>query len=298
MKQIAFRLSAYSGVQPKSWTTGVKLCRKLNDRGIATTIGKFSKDGDKPEEIAYEYCQCSRYMKAENIDKSFYLSLKPPALKFEASHFKRIADVALKNGHSIHFDSHGHHLAEPTLKILKHALNNFGAVDERVGGWQFGLTLPARWRRSLRDARWAVENGVRVRIVKGEFKADNPSEEMEPHNGFLRLVEVLSGSLPEIAIATHDTKLAEKAISLARRNGTKVELELLFGMPMPELIGLKRETFVPLRLYVPYGETLLLYIVQHLIKNPRKLMRPNLIEAFGAYQSKAYRICPHYGDNI
>lgn len=290
LKQIAWKLGKIYAIDPKSCSKGIEICKKLHNHGISTTIGKFSKDGDMPEEIVRECLQCTTSLKSAFTKNNFYLSLKPPAFQFNPDHVKNVAAVALKNGHGIHFDSHDHILAEPTLQLLKQLIRHTGVKKDRTGKWHYGLTLPSRWKRSLSDARWAVKKGIRVRLVKGEFKAERSYDEMDPIKGYLTLVDRLAGSVPEIAIATHDCRLAKEAIIRARKNGAKVQLELLFGMPSIRMVALSKKMCVPLRFYVAYGDTLLLYGIRHHLTTPYKLFRPDAMEVFGSHKRKFNKI--------
>jgi proline dehydrogenase len=157
-------------------------------------------------------------------------------------------------------------------------------------GWRFSLTLPSRWKRSQADAQWASEMGVRVRLVKGEFRASSSSGETDPREGFLLLVDRLAGHVPEIAVATHDYPLAREAIARCMRSGTHIELELLFGIPASNMIKLSREMAIPLRFYVPYGDTLLVYGIRHFITYPHKLFRPDSLQVISSSSSKLARI--------
>lgn len=290
LKRIAWKLGALYTIEPKSYSKGIEICQTLRSHGIYTTLGKFSKDGDAPEKIVHEYQQCSASFKSHSVKNSFYLSLKPPALQFNLRHLKNIAIVALNNGHGIHFDSHDHILAEPTLQLLKHLMEYIGSSKDSTSNWHYGMTLPSRWKRSLSDAQWAVKNGIRVRLVKGEFKAMHSYDEMNPNKGYLTLTDRLAGSVPEIAIATHDYRLAKEAITRAGKNGAKVQLELLFGMPSARMIALSKEMHVPLRFYVAYGDTLLLYGIRHHLTTPYKLVRPDVMQVLGSHKAKLNKI--------
>lgn len=263
----------------------------MRSGGISTTIGKFSKDGDDPDLIVGEYQKCSTSLK-NGLRKAgnFYLSLKPPALEFNFNHVKSIAATAFRNGHGVHFDSHDHILAEPSLQLLKKLMAHTGYDLNRSMQWHFGLTLPSRWKRSLSDAHWAAENGIRVRLVKGEFKARHSSDEMDPQKNFITLIDYMAGGVAEVAIATHDYNLARKAIARARKNGTKVELELLLGMPSTQLVALSKEMQVPLRFYVAYGDTLTIYAIRHFLLHPEKMMRPGFTEALNTHRAKLSKI--------
>jgi hypothetical protein len=67
-------------------------------------------------------------------------------------------------------------------------------------------------------------------------------------------------------------------------------LELLFGMPMGKMISLSREMGVPVRFYVPYGDTLLIYGIRRFLANPHKLLRPDFLEVVSGHKSKLARI--------
>jgi proline dehydrogenase len=286
LKQIILKWGARVPIDPATCSRGVALCHMLHDHGIPATIGKFSRNGDSPETIVSEYQFCSIAMRSASHENSFYLSLKPPALQFDPRRTVSICNLALQNGHGVHFDSHDHDLQGPTIALLDDTIGRTGAGISTTANWRWGLTLPSRWKRSLGDLRWAIKKGIRVRLVKGEFKAARSSDEMNPQEGFLTMVERLAGSVAEIAVATHDHQLAREAVECARKKDTQVELELLFGMPAGGMIALSKEMQIPLRFYVPYGDNLLLYGLRHYLTHPHKLLRPDLGTVLGGMRSK------------
>lgn len=278
IKALVWNLASVYTIEPRTWSAGIGQCQKLASHGVPTTIGKLSKRGDDPDAIAEEYIRCSNAMKSTSMDRGFYLSLKPPALEFNRQRVLCIAETAFNNGQGILFDAHDYHLAQPTVDLLSFLIREFEYGHKWDAKWRFGIVLPTRWRRSISDLRWAGEHGVRVRIVKGEFKASTASETMDPAKGLLRLIDRLPAGVPEVAIATHDRELAKTAIHHARQRGAAIELELLFGMPTSSMVDLAKSLAVPLRFYIPYGETLLLYGIKHFVTNPKKLRRFHLRE--------------------
>jgi len=289
-KRLVYSLGKLYTIGPKNCSEGMKVCRTLHGHGIFSTIGKFSKDGDDPAQIVHEYKQCCDSLKSNFVEGSFYLSLKPPAFQFNIDHVKAIAAAALKNGIGIQFDSHDHILAEPTIQLLKHLMDHPDLVNEMSGKWRYGLTLPSRWKRSIKDARWVAKKGMRVRLVKGEFKAIRSNDEMDFRRGFLELVDILTGSVPEIAVATHDYALAKEAIARLKNTDSLVQLELIFGMPTSRMIELSKEMGVSVRFYVPYGDALFLYGLRQFLTNPNKILRPGFREIFYPYEVKLSRI--------
>ncbi len=276
-------------ISPINRLEGMDACDKLHSHGIPITLGKFSKEGDDPEQSAQEYMLSSDAFKCGPHDDSFYLSVKPPALLFDFNHAAAIAVKAFENGQGISFDSHKHNQQSQTIQLLQELMDSIGAENRIVGRWRYGLTLASRWKRSLDDAQWVAKQGVRPRIVKGEFKATYMSDEMHPAKGFLELVSSLAGKVPEIVVATHDYGLAKEAINLAKTKGCSVQLELLFGMPASNMIDLAQRMGVSVRFYVPYSDALLIYGVRQFLTNPHKLLRPHLTELFASHNMKMLR---------
>ena len=289
LKKMVYRLGKVYPIKPQSISEGAELCQALQGHDLFTTLGKLSKSGDDPTEIVREYQLASNSLLQSPVRGRFYLSVKPPALNFDPGHAESIATTALLNGHGVHFDSHKFAQADATLELLKELLRRKLPSNDSRRGWRFSLTLPSRWKRSVADARWAAENGVRVRVVKGDFAA-GPGEELDPGRGFLELVEQLAGKVPDLALATHDCVLAREAIATCQKAGASVQLELFFGRPASAILALAREKGVSVGFYVPYGDTLLIYVIRDLLTNPHKLLRRDSFELFGSPTTKLARI--------
>lgn len=284
LKALAYGVARCFPLRPNNSLQAAALCQALANNGIASTLGRLSKAGDDPGEIVREYQGASNSLAAA---EDFYLSVKPPALSFDPSHALAIVATALKNGHSVHFDAHGFAYADPTFRMLQAVLE--ATRPGRGRGWTFGLTLPSRWKRSISDALWVAEMGIRPRLVKGDFKA-NAVDEVEPVQGLLTLVDALAGEVKEIALATHDCSMAREVVRRCGEKGTAVQFELFFGMPSSNMLALSRELKVPCRFYIPYGDTLLVYVVRDLLTNPHKVLRPNSLELLGSQEQKLARI--------
>jgi proline dehydrogenase len=289
LKKMAYRLGKLYPIKPQSISEGAELCQTLQGLDLFTTLGKLSKSGDDPTEIVHEYQLASNSLLQSPTRDRFYLSVKPPALNFDPEYAEIIATTALQNGHGVHFDSHKFAQTDPTLALLEALLGRKLPSNDSRRGWRFSLTLPSRWKRSVADARWAAGNRVRVRVVKGDFGA-GPGDEVDPGRGFLDLVEQLAGAVPDLALATHDCVLAREAIAKCQKAGVSVQLELFFGRPASAMLALARETGVPVGFYVPYGETLLIYVIRDLLTNPHKLLRRDSFELFGSPKTKLARI--------
>jgi len=289
LKKVIYSLEKLCPISPKNLSEGLHVCRTLQIRGTPSTLGKFSKPGDDPAEIISEYQQACNALKSCSAADQFYLSIKPGVLNFSRENALDIANSALQNGHGFHFDSREHAQAEPTISLLQHIMEQNISAPETSCTWKFSIAMPTRWKRSITDAQWAINNGARVRLVKGEFKAPSLSDEMDPAKGFLELVDRLAGNVPEIALASHDYALVREALARCKKKAASVQLELLFGLPVGRLIALAKEMGVPVRFYVPYGDALLIYGIRYFLRNPRKLLRPGFLEMFAGFNSKLDR---------
>ena len=56
------------------------------------------------------------------------------------------------------------------------------------------------------------------------------------------------------------------------------------------MLALAREAGVPAGFYVPYGDTLLIYVIRDLLTNPHKLLRRDSFELLGSQRAKLARI--------
>jgi len=289
LKQLAYRLGKPFPVKPSSVAEGTELCRILQGHQLLTTLGRLSKAGDDPAQIVEEYQRASNSLTRDCAGERFYLSVKPPALRFDHERAAAIAGSALLNGHGVHLDSHKYHEAEPTFALLDHLLAQSLPGAEARRNWRLGVSLPTRWKRSRADARCAVEKGVRVRLVKGDFPAP-PGEEVDAVQGCRDLVDQLAGKVPGLALATHDCALARECIERCRRCGSQLQLELFFGRPASSLLALAKEYDVPVGFYIPYGDTLFVYLVRDLLTHPLKLLRGHPAELLGTLETKLARI--------
>ena len=260
----AFRPAAHrlANILSKAYVAGPELrdavaaMDRFGRLGYATTLGYFNADDELPSRIA-ELDRAALEALSEGPRRG-YVSIKVPALQFDAALVDQIALASRRTGVGIHFDSHGIEAADATFKSIAVALRQ----TQRVG-----CTLPARWQRSKDDAKRATELGLRVRIVKGQW-ADPAAPDLDPRANYLQLVDRLAGRARTVAVATHDPVLAREALRRLRAAGTPCELELLFGLPMRPCLALAKEERIPVCIYVPFGQGWMPYALSQLRKKP------------------------------
>jgi proline dehydrogenase len=249
----------------RSYVAGAELadalqtCRNLAQQGTASTACFWNKEGDDPKLVAQAYLDILHALTKEDLD--CYLSIKAPPLNYDAELVAKIFAQGRDAGIRIHFDSLGPAEADRTFALITEFSRQFS---------QLSCTLPGRWRRSLRDADLAVELGLKVRVVKGQWP-DPLHPDLAPRTGFLDVIDRLAGRARHVAVATHDPMLAREALQRLRAADTSCELELLLGLPQKAVRRAVKDLSVPVRMYVPYGEAWLPYQLSQVRKNPRIL---------------------------
>jgi proline dehydrogenase len=253
------RRAARAYIAGPELSDALKVSQRLDAAGFASTICYWDGPGDTPARTAAEYSRTLDGIEGRPLD--CYVSVKAPALAFDANLFAGVFERARHTGRKIHFDSLAPETADQTFGVLAAALS-YGSG---------GCTLPGRWRRSFQDAERAVEMGASVRVVKGQWP-DTQHPETDPSKGFLAVVSRLAGRARHVGVATHDPAVAQDALQLLQWRGTPCELELLFGLPVDHMLPIAQRMGVPVRFYVPYGVAWLPYAIRQVRRNPRILL--------------------------
>lgn len=235
----------------------LRACCRLSQQGFASTTCFWNRESDNPRQTADAYLATLDVL--ARVKLNCQLSIKAAALGFARELVAEVLERAREGDVSIHFDSLGPEGADETFSLIAGALPHYPKL---------GCTLPGRWRRSPRDADRAIELGVSVRVVKGQW-VDPDEPEIDLRAGFLAIVDRLAGRARHVAVATHDPPLAREALGRLRAAGTSCEMELLFGLAVKPVLRVARAVGVPVRFYVPYGHGSLPYCLSHARQNPR-----------------------------
>ena len=233
----------------------------LDATGFRSTLCFWNRVTDLPRDIADQYLDAIDAIRTAGVD--CYLSIKAPPLRFSASLVREVFERSRAREVPIHFDSLGPEAADPTFSLIQ----EFLPMHRKVG-----CTLPGRWRRSVSDADRAVELGLRVRVVKGQWP-DPRDRAVDPRVGFLEVIDRIAGRVRHAAVATHDAALAREAIHRLRAAGTPCELELLYGLPVRRPVAAAKLERVPVRLYIPYGHGWLPHALFQLKTKPSTAFR-------------------------
>lgn len=239
-----------------------RVSRHLVDRGYWVTQGYWDSSGDAPERVLATYLAALRQL--AGIGGNHYLSLKIPALRYSREMFAAVLAASRRLHVPLHFDSLAPEHADPIHAFI----GNHSQPD--AGG--IGCTLPGRWRRSVKDADRINELGLDVRVVKGQW-GDPDDPQRDPCTGYLDVVDRLAGKARCVRVATHDAPLAREALHRLKAAGTRCELELLFGLPVNNLVSVAAELDVPVRIYIAFGHAYLPYALASLRKRPGMMLK-------------------------
>jgi proline dehydrogenase len=229
--------------------------RRLAGDGIPFTIGYSAPPEQSARAAADVHLRAFEALAADRADG--YVSVKLSGIHFDPALFGELEAAATRSGRRMHLDALAPETVDETWELIEGA----------VGPAALGVALPARYARSVEDARRALDLGLVVRVVKGQW-ADTAGADVDPSAGFLAVVDALCGSKNLVAVATHDVALLEESLRRLTAARTPCEAEFLLGLPFTPPARMARRLGIPIRLYVPYGSTGAAYGVGDLIRNP------------------------------
>ena len=233
----------------------IRVSRQIHRCGWSSTICPWDSPHESPTVVASRYRKALHAIGAGMGD--CYLSIKVPSLNYDFDVLKELLEIACQHNTRIHLDSLGPDTASASFAFLEKALKTYSNL---------GCTLPSRWRRSLADAEVAIQLGLPVRVVKGQWP-DPTHPDDDSRASYLALVDVLSGRAASVGIATHDVKLAVASIVKLKNTATRCELEQLYGLPL-RIAQVATPLRTNVRVYIPYGHAYLPYALSEIRKRP------------------------------
>ena len=212
--------------------------------GRGVTIGYWDGPGDTPALVESVSLLALERLAEAGLDA--YLSIKPAALGNSPRRIGTLVARAEELGLPVHFDSTSIEEADPSWQLLL-----------ALARPNLGCTLPSRWGRSLADAERAVDLGLRVRVVKGQWP-DPDYKARDERERFLEIVDAVAEA-DHVGVATHVRALAVAAT--ARMEGA--EHERLLGLPW------RGRDLGRTRIYIPFGHAYLPYAIGKVKEQPR-----------------------------
>jgi proline dehydrogenase len=269
------RLGAGRFVAGESAAEFLPVARDANARGFAvaaTILGESVRDRAETLAVTSEYCDLLRAFAAEGSDANVAFKLThvgldiDPELAFDNA--ARIAATAQENRNTVRMDMEQSCFVDPTLAIYRRLGERYDNV---------GFVLQSYLYRSSDDLVAALPLEPNLRIVKGAY-LEPPSvaypKKADVDRNYVELMELALSHGGYTAIATHDPKIVEHAIALARRRSLpqrgRFEFQLLYGIATPLARSLVERGY-RVRLSIPYGAYWFPYLMRRLAERPANL---------------------------
>lgn len=256
--------------------------RLFQEKGIRTSfyyLGEYVDRQELVDETVAEKLGIAARLKNEALD--IHISVDPTQIGLNTDPAQVIA----------HASNIGRAVAEAAsrkagLHCLMLDMEDSSVVDFTIAlhdelremGLPAAITLQAYLRRTENDLRKLIAGGAKVRLVKGAFVGTRDEafvSEAEIKSNYRKLVGLMlspearaSGFYP--IIATHDDRIQDEAVALARKNGWAqgaYEFEMLLGVrsDVAERLAGQGER---VRLYVPFGRDWWPYAVRRIGEKP------------------------------
>lgn len=276
VSRYGFSLGAKRFVAGESASDFLQVARACNADGFAVACGILGESVTDPAQAmsaAEDYCLLLRTFAEMQLDANVAFKLThvgldiDPELAFQNA--ARITGTAREFGNSVRLDMEQSRYVDRTLAMYRRLRSDFDNV---------GFVLQSCLFRSADDLRALLPYAPNVRVVKGAYlepAAIAFARKADVDANYLRLVQLAFSAAGYTAIATHDPRIIEDVIALARRAGFpnkgRFEFQLLYGISAT-LARQLADAGYRVRLAVPFGRFWFPYLMRRLAERPANLM--------------------------
>ncbi|NMB67410.1 MAG: proline dehydrogenase [Chloroflexi bacterium] len=261
--------------------------KQLNESGILATLdhlGENTSSAAEARKSTDEILQVLDQIHISGVRSNVSIKLSQIGLLLDdelcQQNLVRILQKAQLTNNFVRIDMEDSSLTAKTLDALRWARAH--------GFFNVGIVIQSYLHRSAADVRMLIEEGIRVRLVKGAYQEPAsvayPAKE-DVDKAFDQLAELLlAGSLssqmdsnradgrvpPLAAIASHDVKRIQFAREVQQKLGLPkeaLEFQMLYGIRRDLQQELAAAGY-PVRVYVPYGTHWYPYFMRRLAERP------------------------------
>jgi proline dehydrogenase len=258
----------------KKWVAGyskdgaISAAADANKRGMSAIVnflGEDTLERNQVDKAVAEYLSLMDLLKEKGVRGC--VSAKPTQLGLAIDYdvclqnYRILAKKAEALGQFLWLDMESARFTEQTITIYLELLKEYNGA---------GVAIQAYLKRSASDLLHVIEQGGKVRLVKGAYHEGEEhafSSKEEVDENYLHLLEMLSKSGNFFAVATHDSDLVEKAVQL----GGNMEFQMLMGIRDELKSGLVARN-LRVAEYIPYGSQWLPYSVRRIRERKRNLL--------------------------
>lgn len=249
----------------------ITVIKDLNGMGMSASLdllGEDVKTAEETHKARDTILDLLALIKSNNVDshisvKLTQLGLNIPdkGLKVCKDNMQAIVEAAEKNNVFVRIDMEGSGCTEKTLGVFRYLHKKYG---ESVG-----IVLQSYLYRTESDVREMNKIGAKVRLCKGAYLEPEiiafQKKKMVDLN-YDHCLELLmkDGNFP--AVATHDTRLMDKAKEYAKKHDVspeKFEFQMIYGIRRDVQRQIIKDGY-RLRIYVPFGKEWFPYYTRRL----------------------------------
>jgi proline dehydrogenase len=254
---------------------GVVVAQTLNTQGLLVSLDHLGESVSTPaaaRRAVAAYIEALEAISAEDIEGNVSLKLTQLGLDLSremcVAHLRQILERAQALNTFVRIDMESSAYTQRTLEVHQELW--------AAGFRNVGLVLQAYLYRTAADVERAIESGVQVRLCKGAYLEPARvaySDKAEVDANYGRLMERLLVAGTHPAIATHDERLINRALEIARSEDIspdRFDFEMLFGVRRDLQLRLVSAGY-RVRVYLPYGEEWYPYLVRRLAERPANL---------------------------
>ena len=284
VKKLAVTMPVSSGIVSRyvageSTEDAVRAVEGLGSDGLLVSLdhlGEDTLDKSQAEHAVDAYLEVIKALAEARATPRAEVSVKLSAVgqalgddgeRIALDNARRICQAAANAHTTVTLDMEDHTTTDSTLGILRELRADFPAT---------GAVLQAYLQRTEEDCRDLAYEGSRVRLCKGAYKEPASvafQRRLDVDRSYVRCAKVLMAGDGYPMIATHDPRLIDIAISLARQEGRSAEafeFQMLYGMRPAEQRRLA-ELGHQMRVYVPYGHEWYGYLMRRLAERPSNI---------------------------
>jgi proline dehydrogenase len=276
VQRYGFRLGAARFVAGETLDDAVPVLRRLNENGLLTNttlLGEGVRDEAETRAVVATYREVLDRIQAEGLQTNVAVKLTHLGLSIDEELAQRnvgdLVEHASRVGNFIRIDMEESQHVDATLRIYRSLRES--------GNDNVGTVLQSYLFRSEDDLAALLPLAPNLRIVKGAYL--EPPEVAYPRKrdvdaAYVSLLETSLGGEGFTAVATHDERIIEHAISFARERGIpndRFQFQMLYGVRSRlqlELVGRGFDVLVA----TPYGPEWYRYLMRRLAERPANLM--------------------------
>jgi len=262
----------------KQWIAGdtmedaLKSARQANRNGMGAILNKLGEhvtSKQKVNQTVLDYLTLVSNLRRSKITGG--LSIKPTQAGLAISakeclgNLDTIIEKALQFQSFVWIDMESSEFTDDTFGIYLSLFEKY----ERLG-----VVIQANLKRTQSDLDMLLKNGAKIRLVKGAYHENSKNAYKTRHEvdeNYRKLMSVLFERGNEFAIATHDSKLIDRAIDLSKKHERKFEFQMLKGI-RDELKPILIKSGFTVSEYIPYGTNWLPYSIRRLKERKRNIL--------------------------